>query len=232
MPKQISSNEVDAVLCAAAQFPEGGSLASRARCRCPLPHRTLQRRLATLIDDQRLIAEGRSRGTRYRLPAVTGELNVVGQPDMLEASGEVYIPISPEFCHGTPAAWKDRQARAAPPLFHAWTRGWFDTRHRATRACSSEQLISRRGTHPQREGAAKFWTRQPPSTAIGPTRSLLIQCTPCSIASKWVVILPKLVLNRADKAALADAVIEIPVRSSARAVRKAYERPLTPGRLR
>ena len=97
MPKQISSNEVDAVLSAAAQFPEGGSLADIAGALpLPLPHRTLQRRLATLVAEQRLIAVGRSRGTRYRLPAATGELNVVEQPGMLEASGEVYIPISPD----------------------------------------------------------------------------------------------------------------------------------------
>ena len=94
MPKQISGIEIDAVLGAAAQFPGGGSLEDIARALpMTLPHRTLQRRLATLIAGQRLIAEGRSRGTRYRLPAVTGELNVLDQPYTLEADGAVYIPI-------------------------------------------------------------------------------------------------------------------------------------------
>ena len=83
----------------------------------------------------------------------------------------------------------------APPLSHAWTRGWPDTRQRATRACWPERPIFRSGTHPQRERSAKVWTQQPPSTAIGPARSFPIQATPCSISAKRVVILPKLPLT-------------------------------------
>lgn len=97
MPNRITSNEAEAILRVAAQFPEGGSLEDIARALpMSLPHRTLQRRLATLVAEQRLIAVGRSRGTRYRLPGITDELNVVEQSATPETSGEVYIPISPE----------------------------------------------------------------------------------------------------------------------------------------
>jgi hypothetical protein len=97
MPKRVSSNEFDAVLNAAARFPGGGSIEEiSGALPLALPHRTLQRRLARLVADQRLIAEGRGRGTRYRLPVITAELHVVEGGDKLEARGEVYLPISPE----------------------------------------------------------------------------------------------------------------------------------------
>lgn len=97
MPKRIPSNELDAVLSAAAQFPDGGSIEDiRGVLPITLPHRTLQRRLARLVTEKRLIAEGRGRATRYRSPAITAELHVVEDDDKLEARGELYIPISSE----------------------------------------------------------------------------------------------------------------------------------------
>jgi hypothetical protein len=97
MPKQIPGNELDAVLSAVAQFPEGASIEEiRGALPLVLPHRTLQRRLARLVADQRLIAEGRGRATRYRLPVITAGIHVVEDSDMVEAHAEVYLPISPE----------------------------------------------------------------------------------------------------------------------------------------
>lgn len=98
MPKQIPGNELDAVLSAVAHFPGGGSIEEirGALTVLTLPHRTLQRRLAWLVAEKRLIAEGRGRASRYRLRAVTAEIHAVAPAPKLEAYGETYIPISSE----------------------------------------------------------------------------------------------------------------------------------------
>ena len=97
MPKQIPGNELDAVLSAAAQFPGGGSIEGiRGALQLALPHRTLQRRLAWLVAEKRLIVEGRGRASRYRVPIIlqpdSAHLAIHGQ----EPSVEIYIPISAE----------------------------------------------------------------------------------------------------------------------------------------
>lgn len=61
-----------------------------------LPRRTLQRRLAELVAKGRLRIEGQRKGTRYFLPAVGGQLAVTLAPGVASASGEVYVPLSPE----------------------------------------------------------------------------------------------------------------------------------------
>lgn len=97
MPKLVPQAELDAVLQAVTRFPEGGSIEDIGRVlEVKLPRRTLQRRLALLVEQKRLTVEGRARGSRYRLPAITGEAHIVLPAITLEARGEVYIPISPE----------------------------------------------------------------------------------------------------------------------------------------
>ena len=62
-----------------------------------LTPRTLQRRLALLVDQKRLIGEGRAKGRRYRAPVTTtGKGNLVAGSPIIEAASEVYVPISPE----------------------------------------------------------------------------------------------------------------------------------------
>ena len=97
MPRQVSQNEIEVILRAVARFPEGGSVEDiRGALSIALPRRTLQRRLAMLVEQQRLIVEGRTRGSRYRLPIITGEAHISEASDSIEAYGEVYIPITPE----------------------------------------------------------------------------------------------------------------------------------------
>jgi hypothetical protein len=97
MPKRVPGQDLQAVLAAVASFPEGASV-EEIRLALPqeLPHRTLQRRLALLVKQKKLIVQGRGRASRYRLPVITGKANLVIGPIKLEARGEVYIPISPE----------------------------------------------------------------------------------------------------------------------------------------
>ncbi|HWM27986.1 MAG TPA: Fic family protein, partial [Woeseiaceae bacterium] len=62
-----------------------------------LPPRMLQRRLALLVEQKRLIAEGRGKGRRYRAPVmITGKGSLIAGSATVEGRGEIYVPISPE----------------------------------------------------------------------------------------------------------------------------------------
>lgn len=100
MPKQVPQTELDAVLQAVAGYPDGLSIEELGGAlEIKLPRRTLQRRLALLVEQNLLTIEGRGRGSRYRLPAKEievkpspGSLAVTGRP----AQTEPYIPVSRE----------------------------------------------------------------------------------------------------------------------------------------
>jgi len=97
MPKQVPQGELDALLQAVARFPGGASFEEiRAALEVKSPRRTLQRRLALLVQQKRLIVEGRARGSRYRLPVITGEGQLISADSTVVGYGEAYIPISPE----------------------------------------------------------------------------------------------------------------------------------------
>jgi hypothetical protein len=97
VPKKVSQQEIDAVLQAVARFVQGASVEDISSVlEVKPPRRTLQRRLALLVEQKRLIVEGRGRGSRYRLPDITGEAHIILTGNVLEARAEVYVPISPE----------------------------------------------------------------------------------------------------------------------------------------
>jgi Fic family protein len=60
-----------------------------------MPRRTLQRRLARLVQQQRLTVAGRGRGSRYWLAAATGGVHLIGGT-LLQVYGEPYVSVSPE----------------------------------------------------------------------------------------------------------------------------------------
>lgn len=77
MPKQIPQDELDAILEAVTQFPEGAFVENLSETlEKKMPCRTLQRRLARLVEQERLAIEGRGRGSRYRFSKITGESHV------------------------------------------------------------------------------------------------------------------------------------------------------------
>jgi hypothetical protein len=97
MPRQVPQDRLDAVLRVVASFPDGASIEDIGGALYPkLPRRTLQRRLAQLVEQKRLLAEGRGRASRYRMPLITGEGHVIVANAETVGRGEVYIPISPE----------------------------------------------------------------------------------------------------------------------------------------
>lgn len=99
MPKKIPEKELDAIVSVVSAQPEAVPVSAILKALpAGLEKRTLQRRLALLVEQKRLVAEGEGKGRRYRSPPS----NVVsGRPARLAlnshaASIEVYPPISPE----------------------------------------------------------------------------------------------------------------------------------------
>jgi hypothetical protein len=88
MARQIPRTELDAILEIVGRFPNGAPFEDIAKRIAPtLPRRTLQRRLAHLVEKKQLILEGRARGSLYRLAEIGQEPPLVS---------EDYIPISTE----------------------------------------------------------------------------------------------------------------------------------------
>jgi Fic family protein len=96
MPK-ISDKKLDAVIEAVAGFSKGADIEEiQSSLGGSVPRRTLQRRLALLVEQNRLTADGHARARRYRLPDVS--VPVQGERDSPRAAapGEIYPPIAPE----------------------------------------------------------------------------------------------------------------------------------------
>jgi hypothetical protein len=96
VPKLIPQKNLNDILEAVGKSPTGSIEDIGAALKVKLPRRTLQRHLARLVDEKRLIVEGRARGSRYRLPVITGEAHIREADDKAEARSEKYVPISPQ----------------------------------------------------------------------------------------------------------------------------------------
>ncbi|MEA3642124.1 MAG: Fic family protein [Lamprobacter sp.] len=98
MPKQISTQELETILAIVAAHPDGVQIQTiREGLANQLPPRMLQRRLALLLEQKRLVAEGQGKGRRYRVPVtITGSANLTLGKVTATARAELYVPISPE----------------------------------------------------------------------------------------------------------------------------------------
>lgn len=97
MPKKIPERELDAIVEIVTAHPDGVQVRTiREGLAFELPPRMLQRRLALLVDQKRLVAEGRGKGRRYRAAVtITANGDLVAGSATVEGRGEVYVPISP-----------------------------------------------------------------------------------------------------------------------------------------
>lgn len=88
-------HEYDAILKNMAYFPNGASSEEiRIALKWPISHiRTMQRRLATLVQENRLLVEGGSRSRRYRLPLSKKDLILVTATPV-ERKNDWGIPLS------------------------------------------------------------------------------------------------------------------------------------------
>lgn len=98
MPKKIPEHELDAIVAIVGSHPGGVRVeAIREGLAVDLPPRMLQRRLALLIEQKRLVATGRGRGRYYQLPSVTkGSASVPIDKAQATAQEERYVPLSPK----------------------------------------------------------------------------------------------------------------------------------------
>lgn len=94
MPKRISPTELAAIIKTVAGFPAGISIDElHGALTGSVARRTLQRHLAMLVGQKRLVIEGRGRASRYRLPGIVAQGH--GNMPPMTGSGEIYVPISP-----------------------------------------------------------------------------------------------------------------------------------------
>jgi hypothetical protein len=98
MPKRLPEKDLEAVLTVIANYPEGASVEDiLGALHHKLQLRTLQRRLARLIRQNKLTVTGRGRASRYRLPVVVAEgTGVAVGRSKVEGRGEFRIPLSPD----------------------------------------------------------------------------------------------------------------------------------------
>lgn len=97
MPKVIRSEEFDRIAEVVGRFPDGVALDEIwVAIGDGLSRRTLQRRLADLIAEGRVIGGREQKSFKYRLAPVTGTLEVTEARDRMEARGEVYVPTTSE----------------------------------------------------------------------------------------------------------------------------------------
>ncbi len=96
MAKQIPQNELDAILKIMPHFSQGASIDQIiSGLSIELPRRTLQRRLAMLVDQERLIIEGKGRASRYCLKPVTLHVDSARHAHYVGSIELEVIPITP-----------------------------------------------------------------------------------------------------------------------------------------
>ncbi|TAJ77583.1 MAG: Fic family protein [Gallionellaceae bacterium] len=97
MPKVVSPREFEQIIELLAHHPDGIGVDRLAqKLGADIKRRTLQRRLASLIGQKRIISAGGGRALQYRLAPVAGTATLLLPAPTLQAFGEVYIPLSPE----------------------------------------------------------------------------------------------------------------------------------------
>jgi hypothetical protein len=98
MPKAVSPEELDQIERLIARHPDGiGVEALSQALGSANSRRTLQRRLAVLIEQQRIRAEGEGRALRYRRVPRVIDVSIKEQITATDrVSAEVYVPVSQE----------------------------------------------------------------------------------------------------------------------------------------
>ncbi len=99
MARQVPEEELEAVIQAVVSAGRPASIEEiDASLPINLPRRTLQRRLAALVEEGRLAKEGRARASRYRVPARKGRVVDVEVSDGIAVGdrADAELPVSSE----------------------------------------------------------------------------------------------------------------------------------------
>ena len=92
MPKVFTEDDLAAIEQAVRAHPDGVSVAEITHAlKPPVPRRTLQYRLKSLVEAGRIVAEGGGRGAKYRIPRKSAESGAAPA----RAEGEEAVPLSP-----------------------------------------------------------------------------------------------------------------------------------------
>jgi len=98
MAKRVPEEKLEAIVQAVAGSPGAVSIDDiAATLQADMPRRTLQRRVATLVELGRLLKEGRARAVRYRVAgARSGEAVGIAEREGYFDQAEDLLPVSPE----------------------------------------------------------------------------------------------------------------------------------------
>ncbi|MDD5333881.1 MAG: Fic family protein [Rhodoferax sp.] len=97
MPKKLPDDLSVRIEAEIARHPDGaGTDELHVALADIVSRRTLQRRVASLVEQRRICAEGDGRAIKYRLAPIIGTANIVLEPLTMQASAEVYVPTSPQ----------------------------------------------------------------------------------------------------------------------------------------
>lgn len=98
MARRVPEEELEAVVQAVAKSESAVSIEDIAASLGDIPRRTLQRRVAALVEQRRLVQEGRARASRYRVPERMGKVIDVDVTEgiALRDEAEAQLPVSDE----------------------------------------------------------------------------------------------------------------------------------------
>ena len=97
MPKIIRPEELSRLIDVVGEFPGGATLDDLLAIKEQgFSRRTLQRRLAGMIAEGRLVASREHKSFKYRLAPVRGALSISEHGDQWNIIGEIYVPTSRE----------------------------------------------------------------------------------------------------------------------------------------
>lgn len=98
MPRSVPQSELDAICDAVAGFPAGASVEDIATALDrDVPRRTLQRRLASLTDQGRVVSKGAGRGCRYFAPEHAKPEGIIGRDETLAALTRLKPRLAAQF---------------------------------------------------------------------------------------------------------------------------------------
>ena len=160
MPKQISPSEQEIIVEAVGKFSNGARIEQiYAALEGKISRRSLQRRLADLVEQKRIIKEGRTKGSRYRLPQHTNDTSLREKPDTSNPINDTYIPLSSEAEKDKRAIHKSIQSRQ--PV--GYNRSFLDSyRPNSTFYLPAEtrQKLKELGRSPEEQRIAGTYARQ------------------------------------------------------------------------
>lgn len=98
MPKLVSKQEIEKLIAVLAPYKEGIGIAELEKAAkvagLDFDRRTLQRRLAQLVQSKCIVKQGKGRASRYRVALMGGEARAELPPLQVATHGEPYIPLS------------------------------------------------------------------------------------------------------------------------------------------